>query len=94
MINRENPTVSVTIQITVNEAKELESVFESLAAIRPDNGALAELCRLTKMIQELPAILVQHDAEKAVGDLTDEEEGGYDGIRFPHTNIVQNWRMN
>ena len=90
MRNRENPTVAVSFQITLNEARELESVFESLSAIHPDNVALVELHRLTKMIQDLPAILEQHDAETE----TDEEDIGYDGIRFPYTNVVQNWRMN
>lgn len=92
-----DPTLPIYVQlkVTIADAKKLEEILKPLADIY-ENDTLDALIDLAQQIQQLPSII---DAHEAMMDDDDEDFDGddgydFDGIQYPETNLVQNWRMN
>lgn len=93
----ENIKISVHMFTSVKDATELGSLFESLIEAYPDNMTVKALYEICKVVQTLPSVIEQHDAERLIngdGDDDDDEPMDMDRLQFPNTTLTQNWKMN
>lgn len=90
-----NTPIYVTIGLNIEDARQLEEIIRPLIDIYDDVDSLKLILDTAVQIQKLPSIIEAHDvlSENENEDEYDEELN-FDGIRYPHTNLIQNWRMN
>lgn len=87
--------IYVTVGFSIDDARQLEKIIKPLIDVYDDVDSLKTILDIAVQIQKLPSIIESHDAIKDHDDDDEEaDENEYDGIQYPNTNLIQNWRMN